>query len=183
MTSSKRNHNRGTCRRREGSPHNFGVTMCAPNLATDSTTMLYPVLREFKKFGLPFHGLTFPDDISDSLLLHQEWVLWMTAPYGLARPRTGRLKQGIHYMHVSASVVTRCFPSLPKSNNRSCLLLTHVGLDVFLSRQYRKRLPRSNGTIQNFTASASKVRGGANVSHVFLRILPIFMPSVMRRPH
>jgi hypothetical protein len=145
--------------------------------------MLYPVLREFKKFGLPFHGLTFPDDVSDSLLLNQEWVLWRTAPSGLARPRTGRLKQGVHYMYVSASVVIKCFPTLPKSSNRSCLLLTHVGLDDVLRRQYRKRLPRSKATIQNFTASASKVRGGANVSHVFLRIFPIFMPSVMRRPH
>jgi hypothetical protein len=65
--------------------------------------MLYPVLREFKKIGLPFHGLTFPDDVLDLSLLNQECVLWGTAPSGLARPRTGRLQKGVHYTYYAAA--------------------------------------------------------------------------------
>ena len=62
-----------------------------------------PYFVSSKTIGVPFHGLTFPDDVSDLSLLNQEWMLWRTAPSGLARPRTGRLQKGVHYTYAAAS--------------------------------------------------------------------------------
>ena len=87
--------------------------------------MLYPVLCEFKKIGLPFHGLTFPDDVSDSLLLNQEWMLWRTAPSGLARPRTGRLQKGPRVKRVATRSI---FGGMIAVSHFSCLPLLHSAI-------------------------------------------------------